>query len=290
MATNLLGIGSTGETVKDWQAFLVLHALGGPDGKTLTLDGQYGKNTAFATSKYQALSGLPVTGSLDGLTFAFAQSHGFICPDLEDITRPDLRVTYPKIQARYFTPAQRKFIDWIVIHTMEAPKTIGRARQVANWFASENSPSASPHYCVDNAEVIQCVADHDVAWHAPGANSTGIGIEHAGYASQTDADWQDAYNTAMLSGSAKLVAGLCRTYSIPAVWLSPDDLIHHKRGICGHVDVTMALDGGKGHTDPGAHFPKDRFIALVRSFLPAKSADPTDPTDPTNSTDPTSNA
>ena len=171
-------------------------------------------------------------------------------------------MTYPLVQAKNYTRANRTAIDLIVIHTMEAPEKPGKARQVAEWFASDNAPQASAHYCVDEAEVVQSVLDQDVAWHAPGANRNGIGIEHAAYAKFGPDDWHQPGPQAMLWRSAKLVSELCAKYGIPNVKLSVADLKAGLRGICGHKDITDAFNGGKGHWDPGT-FVWDEYMAMV---------------------------
>lgn len=174
---------------------------------------------------------------------------------------------YPFIQARHFTPTGGRQIDWVVIHTMEAPETVGRARQVAEWFAGADAPRASAHYCVDDRETIQCVHDRDVAWHAPGANRTGIGIEHAGYARQTTADWDDAYSRAVLTRSALLTAELCAAYKIPVEFVTAVGLRQGDRGITTHAEVTLAFGGGD-HWDPGPGFPMQAYISRVRTGKP----------------------
>jgi N-acetyl-anhydromuramyl-L-alanine amidase AmpD len=173
---------------------------------------------------------------------------------------------YPFIQARNFTKATRRSIDLIVIHTMEAPEKPETAENVARWFAGRTAPRASAHYCVDADSVVQCVRDQDVAWHAPGANHNGIGIEHAGTARQTSADWSDDYSSRMLALSARLTAELCRKYAIPAVRLGPAQLRAGKRGVTGHIDCTRAFGVGS-HWDPGPNFPWARFVDAVHDVL-----------------------
>lgn len=175
-------------------------------------------------------------------------------------------MTYPFAQARNFTKTGGRQIDLVVVHDMEAPEVPGTARQVAQWFASPTAPVASAHYCVDDQIIVQCVRDEDVAWHAPGANARGIGIEHAGYANQTSAQWDDPYSRAMLSLSAKLTASLCVRYRIPAVWLSSADLLAGKRGITSHVNVSQAWHKSN-HSDPGPGFPVARYIQLVQANM-----------------------
>jgi hypothetical protein len=168
-------------------------------------------------------------------------------------------------QARNYTKANRTKIDLICVHSMEYPEKPGSAEWCADFFAGANAPKASAHYAVDNDSVVQCVRDEDVAWHAPGANHNGIGIEHAGYARQTEAEWLDPFGLAMLSMSAELTAQLCVKYSIPVVRLTPAELKAGGRGIVGHKDCTDAFSGGKGHWDPGPGFPWDWYLARVRA-------------------------
>lgn len=177
-------------------------------------------------------------------------------------------MSIPFIQARNFTStgSAGRGVDLVVIHDMEAPEVPGTALNVAQWFAGPTAPNASAHYCVDDQAVVQCVKDTDVAWHAPGANANGIGIEHAGYARQTSAEWDDPYSRAMLVNSARLAAALCVTHKIPPVWLSPADLLAGKRGITSHANVSAAWRKSN-HTDPGPGFPSARYIELVRSFI-----------------------
>jgi len=171
----------------------------------------------------------------------------------------------PLIQAKNAGPPRPgQAIDWIVIHTMEAPEKPGTARAVAEWFAGPNAPEASAHFCIDAAEVIQCVPEDVVAWAAPGANRRGIHLEHAGYAGQSPAAWDDEYSRGVLARSAELAADICRRYAVPIVRLTVAELRAGKRGFCGHVDVTNAFNDGHGHTDPGAGFPWDRYLGLVR--------------------------
>jgi N-acetyl-anhydromuramyl-L-alanine amidase AmpD len=181
--------------------------------------------------------------------------------------------TIPFVQARNYTRGRSNPIDVIVIHTMESPEKPDTAESVAAWFAGSSAPQASAHYCIDANSVVECVRDTDVAWHAPGANHNGIGLEHAGRAAQSAADWSDDYSTKLLDLSAQLVAQKCVKYDIPAVWLSAAQLRAGKRGITGHAQVSEAFHR-TDHTDPGTSFPVDAYLAKVREHLGDKFVDP----------------
>ena len=179
-----------------------------------------------------------------------------------------LSVQLQFIAARNFTKLDKpRKIDLIVIHSMEAPEASTTAIRVATWFAGKDAPKASAHFCVDNENIIQCVADNDVAWHAPGANSNGIGIEHAGFARQTIDEWNDDFSRSMLELSAQLSADLCVKYGIPPLSLDAEALKAGKRGITTHKAVTDAFNGGKGHWDPGPGFPMANYCTRVAELM-----------------------
>jgi len=134
-------------------------------------------------------------------------------------------------------------IDSIVIHTSEGSYT-----SCINWFTSPNNDVSSSHYVVrrSDGEVTQFVGDDRKAWHATNYNSRSIGIEHEGAANNA-ANWTEA----MLEGSARLSAWASTQYNIP---VDRDHFI-------GHSEVP-----GSGKSDPGSHFPWDRYLALVTCF------------------------
>lgn len=169
------------------------------------------------------------------------------------------------VQAKNCGPARGLApIKWIVIHTMQAPEKPYTARAVAHWFAGADAPQASAHYCIDAIETIACVREDTVAWGAPGANRFGVHLEHAGYAEQTPDEWNDDYSIACLARSAELAREIAERYEIPFVHCTPEMLKNGEKGFCGHLDVTVVFNAGKGHTDPGAWFPWGRYLALCR--------------------------
>jgi len=178
-------------------------------------------------------------------------------------------MTYPFEQAVSYSKGRggKKPLQ-IFLHTMETPETPGRAKQVWQWFGGKTSPKASAHFMTDATVILQSVQTSDTAWAVDdfALNQSSISIEMSGIASQTAADWADAYSTAELALVAKLVAELCKQFSIPVVKLSPADVAANKAGIAGHWDVTLGKKIAGGHTDPGKNFPWDKFIAQVKAL------------------------
>jgi N-acetyl-anhydromuramyl-L-alanine amidase AmpD len=193
-------------------------------------------------------------------------------------------VAYPFVPSPHVTRTNGRQIDLIVIHTMEMDEKGTTAENCAQWFQNP-AAKVSAHYCVDSDSIVQCVRDQDVAWAAPGANSDGIQIEHAGRAAQTGRDWSDPFSTQMLELSAGLVADLCRTHAIPVVWLYAPDLLAGKRGLTTHDAVSKAFKRGS-HWDPGTSFPVERYLAAVRRHLKAGPAAP-EPAQPLKADPPT---
>lgn len=159
---------------------------------------------------------------------------------------------------------------------MEAPEKGTTAEAVANYFASLQRP-ASAHYCVDNDSIIQCVQLKDIAYGAANANRNGIHIELAGYAKQTEAEWQDPYSKAMLLKAADLAASLCKQFGIPVVFRKASDLVTGRtntsiRGFTTHAEVNKAFGGS--HWDPGPSFPVEWFLGAVRKALEGQTVAP----------------
>ena len=172
---------------------------------------------------------------------------------------------YKFVQAKHYRKGRIKPIQLIVIHSMEAPEKGETAENVANYF-SNATVEASAHLCVDNNSIIQCVRFDDTAFHCKNANANGIGIEHAGYAKQTTAEWLDDYGKKMLELSAKAAADLCKQFSIPiqkAQFLSKDNPTVVSPGLCGHAEVPQH----GSHTDPGKFFPWTYYLGLIKYYF-----------------------
>lgn len=176
----------------------------------------------------------------------------------------------PYVEAANWTrvgsPPKKK---WVVLHCMEYPEKPDSAEWCARYFAGleGSAPRASAHACVDSDSIVQCVPWEQIAWHAPGANSLGIGIEHAGYGRQSLDEWRDTYGQRMLDLSAWLVAALCTRFRIPIDFVDAAELLAGASGITTHAECSKAWKKST-HTDPGKGFPIGDYLAAVRRYAP----------------------
>lgn len=167
-----------------------------------------------------------------------------------------------------YTPAhyyegREKPLRLIVIHTMEAPESPKTAENIAAYFASGNVV-ASAHACVDQDSVVVCLPPSDTAFAAPGANSDGYQIEHAGYASQDGAGWNDAESQSMLKLSAAHAREIALAAGIPLRHLSDAELAAGYAGFVGHDQVSRVYKRSD-HWDPGTDFPWSQYMSLVNN-------------------------
>jgi len=150
----------------------------------------------------------------------------------------------------------------IVIHDGETSESHQAAESMAAWFASGKT-IGSTQIVLDDDSILRCVRDDEIANGAAGANRWSLHIEIAGRASQTSADWHDAFSQAAIRNAARVTAAWCKRYSIPARLLTVAEVrARTTPGICGHADVTAAF-GVSTHTDPGLSFPWAQFLQAV---------------------------
>lgn len=258
---DMLRIGSRGPEVSSWQGFLA--SMGD---LAATPDGAFGPATDAATRAFQRAEGLDADGVVGPDTYRTALARGWIPAGGMAASR------YEIVPARWFTPGtDDRDVSLVVVHTTEGPRRARQARNTAAWFADERS-RGSAHYVVDPELTVQCVLERDVAWHSghKPTNLRSIGIEHCGRADQTPEDWADEASVAELRRSAELVADACSRHSVPAIWLTVEDLRTGGAGICGHRTVTDAFNAGKGHVDPGPSFPVATYLDMVESAMKAR--------------------
>ena len=174
-----------------------------------------------------------------------------------------------------YTPAhyyegRNEDLRLIVIHTMEAPEGPQTAENIAAYFAS-GAVVASAHACVDQDSVVVCLPPSDTAFAAPGANADGYQIEHAGYASQDGAGWNDAESQSMLKLSAAHAREIALAAGIPLKHLTNAELAAGEAGFVGHNQVSDVYKRSD-HWDPGTNFPWSQYMSLVNGEAETEEA------------------
>jgi hypothetical protein len=132
----------------------------------------------------------------------------------------------------------------VVIHVADAPGT----SNIENWFKDPRAKGVGAHVAVGVDNVVQFTDLGAVCWHAPGANTNWVGIEHVGTGTQSKARWVARRKQRVLSAN--------RT-----AWI----LYHYK---CGTPkwggNVRRHSEFGGGHTNcPGKSFPVTLYMAAV---------------------------
>lgn len=159
-----------------------------------------------------------------------------------------------------------------VIHVNVGPENVNGAAQLESYL---KSISAGYHNVHDDRHTLTTAADNLVVDGAPFVN--GYAKHHCiiGQASQSVAEWDDAYSKGELTLCAKAVASDCDKYGLAPRRLSVPEVHSRVKGICGHIDVTNAFkaDGLRlhppiilDHWDPGPYFPWNNFIRLVNFY------------------------
>ena len=266
----ILKKGMQGEDVRALQRYLIDE---GYDVGRAGADGSFGtqtQNALVAWQRARGWRGAEVTGECGpGERSAIDVEMAPIEPTLRQWGFDWADIGF--LEARNWSrslPAQRKI--WIVLHCMQLDEASTTAERCARFFAgqpphSPETPGTSAHACVDDDSIIQCVPWDKVAWHAPGANQLGIGLEHAGWARQSKSQWLDEYGLRMLRRSSWLCARLCEKFKIPLQICDTKMLIAGEPGITTHAFVTEAFKRGD-HTDPGANFPLADYLELCRRW------------------------
>jgi N-acetyl-anhydromuramyl-L-alanine amidase AmpD len=156
----------------------------------------------------------------------------------------------------YSTRANGLTPQMVIIHTCE-----GSYSACWGWLTN-TAAQASAHYVVDStgSEISQLVRESDKAWHVGATydcslnssvscelnginvNNFSVGIEHAGYASQT------SWNSGLLAASAKLTCDISKQWHIP----------RDRQHIVGHGQLQPY-----NRTDPGQNWPWTSYIQQV---------------------------
>jgi N-acetyl-anhydromuramyl-L-alanine amidase AmpD len=172
--------------------------------------------------------------------------------------------------AKRYKAADRRAIDWIVIHTAQTPEHALGAERLGQYFATlPDGRVVSAHYTVDSNSTVQHVREKDIAFTARSpANERGIHIELTGMAEQDAPAWSDAYSSAMLQLAAKLVADIAARWDVPVAFVDGPGLLAGRRGITTHAAISASIGlGSTDHYDPGPSFPMALFLSYVQAEL-----------------------
>lgn len=111
-----------------------------------------------------------------------------------------------KWMTTHYTPGRTRKIARVVIH-----HNAGVRMSTEDCWRAWQTRKASAHYQVEaDGTIGQLVHDADTAWHASGANSDGIGVEHANISGPPGWGISDA----TVEAGAHLVAALCHAYGL----------------------------------------------------------------------------
>lgn len=121
-----------------------------------------------------------------------------------------------RVEERLLTPNQYsrpriplKQVRYLVIHWVANPGTTALANR--NYFESLKIKKryASAHYIIGlQGEVVRCIPETEVAYHAKEANSTSLGIENC------HPDWEGKFNPRTYESLIELCSQLCIKYQL----------------------------------------------------------------------------
>ena len=152
-------------------------------------------------------------------------------------------------------------IRLLVLHSTEGG---GSAKNVAEFF---HGPSAegSAHLVVDDDACYRCLANEQIPWAAPSANTDGFHIEQVGYAAWTAAEWEKHLN--MLHRTAYKLAYHSKLFGIPLVFVDAAGLRAGHKGVTTHAEVSKAYPNSQGnHHDPGTGYPMRLVLNLALHY------------------------
>lgn len=142
-------------------------------------------------------------------------------------------------------------------------------------YAKRRTDSVSSHYYVDNDSLLQSLDTDLRAYHAGSTigNSQAIAYEITGTNGKSRTWWLANVAWTLL---ARQIAADCREHAIEPRLLTVAEIkAGSKTGIITHDQMRQAW-GGTTHTDPGANFPLDHLLALVRAELNGEDEDMAD--------------
>ncbi|THU38494.1 hypothetical protein FAM09_17675 [Niastella caeni] len=147
-------------------------------------------------------------------------------------------------------------ITHVTIHT-----TQGSYAGTISWFKNP-AAAVSTHYIIrsTDGQISQMVKESDMAYHAQGANSYAIGIDHEGYVEQ-GSKW---YTDKMYHASADLVRNICSRLAIDETtcYRGPATIGTNFLAAGIHIKGHQHYNGNT-HTDPGKYWDWNKYADMV---------------------------
>ena len=162
-------------------------------------------------------------------------------------------------------------VTCIVMHTTEGHpdrKGVDSGAEACAKYFSKTKRAASSHPVVDSDSTIFYLPSRYMAWHCKGLNARSVGIEMATQAGKWAWLLEHAHEWSydLLWRTARVAAGYCLTYDIPAVQISASDAKRGVKGFLGHGQADP-----KRRTDPGRDFPWEFFLHMVHAIKEGKT-------------------
>ncbi|MGH6929591.1 MAG: N-acetylmuramoyl-L-alanine amidase, partial [Dongiaceae bacterium] len=162
--------------------------------------------------------------------------------------------TYWSPAGNFLVPQTPRSIRYVIVHITGGPHVTFQG--VLTTF---RAGPASAHYVVDReGRVLQMVREQNIANHVDNihsqTNRESIGIEHV---NPWDPNPRMYPTESQYRASARLVAWLCRQYSIPAVHSATP----HAAGVRGHIEEAPHSEH-RGCPNPAWDWT--RYISLVQ--------------------------
>lgn len=164
----------------------------------------------------------------------------------------------------------------LVIHSGECPLRGGYAQSLTDWAKvplEQGGPEASWTWFVDPIAIVYMIDAALAAWHASEANPISEGLEQAGYARMSRAEWTTAEGLKQFDNLGWLIAQRCKVNGIPAQWLTTDQVTAitsgrdtRTKGLCLHRQIDPET-----RTDPGDNYPFDLLTAAINKHLAGDS-------------------
>lgn len=149
----------------------------------------------------------------------------------------------------------------VVLHSAESDGSGAAYGQAIVGFWQRQGEGLGAHFIVArDGAITQAGHINEVMYHCGGANYGYVGIEQAGYASFTHAQWMRRIDE--LRSTAKLLAWL---HHDPSCQLRLR--IADSGGVSTHAMQSLIHPESLGHTDPGPGYPLDYVLWLAERFV-----------------------